>query len=205
MKKIINFILIFVCTLLSSCSPKYKWVHIEVKTEYNNYKESYELMYKFLNYVSESNINKNYYVAGIDYEKYNLNDIMVGDVLKVKTDIVFSSIIIPNGAEFNTVKSLRVKRAKRIDFEVILNSNNKKEIICLEKKYNFIESYTNENQIIFTNLEKMSPSSTYHLKYSYVTLNELDLSTKLIATVYEINEKCFLKIKANQTPQNFFR
>ena len=25
------------CTLLSSCSPKYKWVHIEVKTEYNNY------------------------------------------------------------------------------------------------------------------------------------------------------------------------
>ena len=60
--------------------------------------------------------------------------------MKVKTDIVFSSIIIPNGAEFNTVKSLRVKRAKRIDFEVILNSNNKKEIICLEKKYNFIES-----------------------------------------------------------------
>ena len=71
----------------------------------------------------------------------------------------------------------------------MIYNKNKNEFVYVDKKYNFIESYTNENQIIFTNLEKMSPSSTYHLKYSYVTLNELDASTKLIATVYEINEK----------------
>lgn len=183
MKKIFNLIFVLFIILLSSCSTKYDWYHLEAQTFYDKYENIYSLVYTWNH---EKSDNKIFKLAGIDYEKNNIDYILVGDVLKVKSDALAKDLsgTIPGGRWFNTVKNVKIKRAPTKKFEVISNEKNTKVIVCEDTSIEFKTIYSNSEQVIFTKQVKQSSPYDHLISYDFITLKEVDVGTKLVGTVY---------------------
>ena len=154
MKKISKVIYVVLIVLLNSCTLKYQYFEMEAKLHFNKNADRYYLVYSWNH---EKSNNRIYLLDGIDYEKYNIDYILVGDVLKVKSDALSSdlTLVTPSGAWFNTVKNVK-----------------------------FEKFYTSRSQLVYT--KKVIEEELYDFKISFksTSLKNLDVGTKLIGTVY---------------------
>lgn len=187
MKKIFNLFFIIFITLLSSCTSEYGWYQLEATSYYDKYDNSYSLVYTWNH---EKSDNKIFKLSGIDYEKFNIDYILVGDVLKVKSDAFAKDLsgTIPGGRWFDTVKNVKIKRAPIEYFKVVssnINGVENKQIICENKSINFIKDYTSSKEIIFTNQISEEEPYEHLISYDFTTLKEVKVGEILIGTVYK--------------------
>lgn len=192
MKKIFNLLFALFIILLSSCSTKYGWWYLEADVYYRAYDDEYILTYS-INGSSEDS----WLIVGIDYDKYNIDYVLIGDEVKIKADAIHGDVFmhIPQTGEFQTIKKVKIKRAERKEFEVTSYEKSgitTKQIECSNKEDVFLNSYINEEQVIFTNHrcpESHNQCNVYcHTHYDYTTLKDLEVGTKLVGTVYKTDD-----------------
>lgn len=190
MKKISKVIYVLLIVLLNSCTLKYQYFEMEAKLHFNKNADRYYLVYSWNH---EKSNNRIYLLDGIDYEKYNIDYILVGDVLKVKSDALSSdlTLVTPSGAWFNTVKNVKVNRAETKHFEVSeyeTNGQIGKQITCQNENVKFEKSYTSSSQIVFTKQAIEEEPYDFKISFEYTSLKNLDVGTKLIGTVYHTDK-----------------
>jgi len=188
MKKILNIIFVLIITLLTSCNSKYAYAELEVITYQKRY-ENVETIAYVLNFPNSEKTKIVY--AELDLSKYGIDYLLIGDVLKVKTDAIRSSVNgeHPLGISFNKVRRVKIDRRKTLEFEVKeyeSDGNLKKEIVCTNKNANICVKYKDQNEKIITNhtlLDENYPSGV--LFYETVKLQDLDVGTRLVGTFSE--------------------
>ena len=164
----------------SSCQKQYAYFEIKASLFNKNNDDVYEVIYTS---VEESPYIDPFYLRDFEYDKYNVNYILVGDVLKVKTNIITFDPFPekPKDGYFKEVKKVKVKRAPIEHFEVseyIDNGVYRKQIVCEDESIKLGKTYNDQNEVIITETLEID-------KYKYTTLNELSVGTKLAATYYE--------------------
>lgn len=188
MKKILNVIFVLIITLLTSCNSKYAYAELEVITYQKRY-ENVETIAYVLNFPNSEKTKIVY--AELDLSQYGIDYLLIGDVLKVKTDAIRSSVNgeHPLGIGFNKVRRVKIDRRKTLEFEVKeyeSDGNLKKEIVCINKNANICVKYKDQNEKIITNhtlLDENYPSGV--LVYESVKLQDLDVGTRLVGTFSE--------------------
>ena len=184
MKKILAIICIFIMSLSISCSAEYQSWEIKAEIYYKQSMDLYQLTYKIDCYEEE------YTIQGIDYEEYGIKYVLAGDVIEVKakTLITYSEPKDPYSGKFYHIRKVKINRSEQKEFEVILNNNNGKEekqIVCVDKNTSFIETYTDENRVIF---KDQTRQNKYWIYYDWSYLKDLEVGTKLIGTVFNTDE-----------------
>ena len=188
MKKVLNVIFVLIITLLSSCNSKYEYAELEVI----NFQKKYDNVETIAYVLSFSGLDKAKIVyAEIDLSKYGIEYLLIGDVMKVKTDAISFSLYgeHPLGIGFNKVRRVKIDRRKTLDFVVTEYESNgiiKKEIVCTNKRANICADYKDQNEKIITNhtpLYENPPSGV--LVYESVKLQDLAVGTKLVGTFSE--------------------
>ena len=158
MKKILNVIFVLIITLLTSCNSKYAYAELEVITYQKGY-ENVETIAYVLNFPNSEKTKIVY--AELDLSKYGNDYLLIGDVLKVKTDAIRSSVNgeHPLGIGFNKIRRVKIDRRKTLEFEVKeyeSDGNLKKEIVCTNISADICVKYKNQNENYLLFLKKFS-------------------------------------------------
>lgn len=192
MKKIIKLLLVLLLLPLSSCTDNRfdtHWTAIVCDKIYSHYGHVC-----FLSLDGSYGCTPNRNLDDVNFNKHRINYVLSGDEFTITSKTCLWSLQCGEIAStsFEKVYKVKVKRAPLVEFEI--QDNGTKEIVCIDDDITINEKFADPEQIIYTDQYfhiYRDPGQIFlyeQIENDYSLLSELEVGTKLMATVYETEE-----------------